>query len=77
MKKRLAETEARMLRLARTFPCLANAPGVDPWYADRLDEWAASSGPSDGEKCSARFILAVWSPDHEWHVGKFDLMEAL
>lgn len=64
-------------RLAQCFPCLRIAPGVDPWDANLLDEWAVSGEPSHGEKCSAQFVLAVWKPNHEWQSGKFDLMEAL
>lgn len=71
------EPENRIHLLAWKFPCLRHAPGVEPWNADRLDDWAASGGPSHGEKCSARFVLAVWNPNHEWQVGRFDLMEAL
>jgi hypothetical protein len=69
--------EVKIAQLARTFPCLRNAPGIEPWNANWLDDWAASGGPSHGEKCSARFILAVWNPDRGRHSSKFDLMEAL
>src|SRR4051794_33787856 len=66
----------RMTELARSFPCLANAPGVDPFRPEDLDRWAA--GPaSSGERVTARFVLAVWSPAAEWAAGKFDVMEAL
>jgi hypothetical protein len=71
------QTEAKIVWLALKFPCLRNAPGAEPWGANRLDDWAAGGGPSHGEKCAARFILAVWDPNHEWQSGRFDLMEAL
>lgn len=77
MHQTLNRSETEIARLARTFPCLRHAPGIDPWNADRLDTWAASGGPSHGEKCSAQFMLAVWNPDHAWRSGKFDLMEAM
>jgi hypothetical protein len=73
----LDRSETRIAQLARAFPCLRNAPGIEPWDANRLDDWAGSGGSSHGEKCSARFVLAVWNPDHDWQSGKFDLMEAL
>jgi hypothetical protein len=65
-----------MTKLARGFPCLKNAPGVDPFVPEALSRWAA--GPtSHGERITAQFLLAVWDPSYEWGAGKFDLMEAL
>lgn len=72
-----ARAQVGIVRLARSFPSLRHAPGVAPWDASRLDDWAARGGPSHGEKCSARFILAVLNPDHVWQSGRFDLMEAV
>lgn len=65
-----------MTELARSFPCLKNAPGVDPWDPAALDRWAA--GPaSHGERVTASFVLAVWDSSTDWACGRFDLMEAL
>lgn len=69
--------ENRVRLLAQTFPSLWNAPGVRPWNAVTVDEWASSGGPSHGELCTARFILSVWNPDEQWQCGRFDIMEAL
>jgi hypothetical protein len=66
----------RIEKLAAAFPSLRPAPGASPWDPLRLDAWAATSDPSDGERISAQFILAVWNPDEEWRSGRFDLMEA-
>ena len=66
----------RMRRLALEFPCLADAPGVRPWDAEALDRWAANP-VSHGERVTAQFLLAVWSPETPWQSGRFDLMEAL
>jgi hypothetical protein len=66
----------RMTDLAYTFPCLREAPGVDPFDPKELDRWAA--GPvSHGERVTASFVLAVWDPSATWEAGRFDLMEAL
>jgi hypothetical protein len=66
----------KMTAFAGGFPCLRNAVGVNPWDAEDLDRWAA--GPvSHGERVTAQFLLAVWSPEDEWRSGRFDLMEAL
>jgi hypothetical protein len=66
-----------MSTLAQTFPCLRNAPGIDPWDVNKLDEWASTPWPSHVEKCAAQFVLAVWNPDFKWKCGKFDIMEAM
>jgi hypothetical protein len=69
------ETKIRLL--AQTFPSLWKAPGISPWKACAVEDWAASGRPSHGELCTARFILAVWDPNYEWQCGRFDLMDAL
>lgn len=68
---------ARFEHLAKTFPCLRRAPGLDPWRPNTLDRWAASPSPSQGERVTARFLLTVWSPDEAWESGRFVLTEAL
>jgi hypothetical protein len=68
--------ERRIKRLAESFPCLRNAPGISSWHAERLDKWAASGKASHGEACTAKFILAVWDSDFDWQCGKFDLIDA-
>lgn len=71
-----ADLSERMTELARTFPCLRNAPGVSPWEPTELNRWAC--GPaSHGERVSARFLLAVWDRSTDWEAGRFDIMEAL
>lgn len=58
--------------LARQFPALKKAPGLDPWDPAILDEWAASDRQSTGTRAVVRFLLAVWngSPDF-WKCGPF------
>jgi hypothetical protein len=49
---------------------------VDPFDAEELDRWP--NGPvSHGERVSAQFVLAVWSPDERWKCGRFNRMEAV
>jgi hypothetical protein len=68
--------DRRMTALARSFPSMHNAPGIEPWRPPDLDRWAA--GPaSSGERVTARFLLAVWDPSAPWDCGPFDAMEAL
>ena len=75
------DVNARMAILAQTFPCMRGKVGVmdalPPWDAAAVDAWAAPGRPSHGERVTAQFLLAVWSPDHPWLCGKFDLMEAV
>ena len=71
-----ADPTRRMTELAWSFPSLCRAPGIDPFAVEHLDRWAAGVA-SHGEAVSARFVLAVWSPDEAWASGPFDLMEAL
>lgn len=67
-------TEARIRNLALSFQALLGAPGVDPWDALKLDQWAEGRA-SSGERQAARFVLSVWNR-HDW--GKqFILSEAM
>lgn len=70
------DDRARMTSLAKQFPVLENAPGVNDWNPIRLDEWATTVA-SSGERHAAAFILHVWNCHHEWQVGRFDVMYAL
>jgi len=67
----------KMEALALSFPSLGRAWGVSPWNVDEFAEWAAGPAPSSGMRCTARFVLSVWNPYHEWACGPFDLTEAL
>lgn len=46
--------------LARQFPALRNAPGLDPWKPELLDEWAASGGPSSGARAMVRLFQSPY-----------------
>jgi hypothetical protein len=66
--------EGRWAKLVRAFPCLRGKPGVDPWDAELLDEWATKA--SSGERLCAAFVLNVWNGYATWKVGEFDLVKA-
>lgn len=75
-----SQAKQKISALAMSFPSLRRADGVNPWDADRLDEWGA--GPrSHGERCAARFVLAVWSggliEECPWKSGPFDMVDAV
>lgn len=62
--------------LARQFPALKNAPGLNPWNPKALDEWASSGDASSGERAVVRFLLAVWNGSEDfWKVGPFRLID--
>jgi hypothetical protein len=71
------DLEAKMTALARTFPSMSSSPHVRLWDANSFDRWAGETPLSHGELMTARFLLAVWDPDHAWLCGRFDLMKAL
>jgi hypothetical protein len=80
-----------MTRLARLFPSLRDADGVEPWDSINLLRWALS-GKSHGEALAAKFVLSVWNSTTDWeeiardhgiitepdhHFSRFDLYEAM
>lgn len=73
MKRNPAEI---MTALARQFPVLKKAPGIDPWEPALLDEWAASDRQSTGAKVVTRFLLTVWNDStNYWKSGPFQLRD--
>lgn len=65
-----------MTDLALSFPSLEGAP-VDPFDADRLDEWAAAGGNGSGSQHAARFVLSVWNYQAERAAGPFVAVHAI
>lgn len=57
-------TEA-MTKLARMFPALRQAQGIEPWDALKLLQWACR-GVSHGELLAAKFCLMVWNRRANW-----------
>jgi len=71
--------DPRMTAIARSFPSLRGAPGVDPWDVNRLGEWAATSpAVTHGSRHAARFVLAAWNEDapESFGLGPFRMMRA-
>lgn len=66
---------ANMTILARMFPMLSQAPGIDPWEPRQLDKWAKTAWDEAGQH-AARFCLMVWNSRAKWKSGKFDLHTA-
>jgi hypothetical protein len=66
-----------MAALVLTFPSTTSAPPARFCDANSFDRWAAETPLSHGELVTARFLLAVWNPGHEWRFGRFDMMEAI
>lgn len=59
-------SDERMRRLARAFPSLADATGVDPWNLHQLMRWALTANLPRGATHAVRFVLQVWDPDLDW-----------
>lgn len=55
-----------MTRLARSFPSLQDASGIDPWNAMVFARWAIGPQMTAGSTHAARFVLQVWNPDTDW-----------
>lgn len=72
-----ADRVSRFRALCRSFPTLQSAPGIEPWDAEALDQWA--DGPACAPACrhAAAFVLAVWSPWKWWRVGPFQVVKAI
>lgn len=54
-----------MTRLAKLFPSLRDAPGVDPWSALKLLDWLSSAAATSGNTAAGLFVLGVWN-DEDW-----------
>jgi hypothetical protein len=70
----------RMLRLAGSFPTLAEKLGTYPranWDAGAFAEWTRKAGLCSGARHAAAFVLSVWNPSVRWSVGRFDAHRAL
>lgn len=69
-----AKVRVRWQKLVDSFD-MGYLAGLRPW--DALVADGDLTGRSDAEKAVVRFLLAVWNPNHEWQVGRFDLFDAL
>ena len=66
-----AELDDRMTALAESFPTLLDVPGVRPWSASTLCDWACSGEPVAAALAAARFVLSVWDSERDWRCGSF------
>lgn len=64
------DVHAAMTTLARLFPTLRDASGIDPFHLETFVRWLCS-GVSGGTRRAGRFLLHVWNPnaDHR-EVGR-------
>jgi hypothetical protein len=80
---------AAMTRLARSFPSLRDAFGVEPWDALAFIRWSDGPQLTTGMAHAIRFVLQVWNPSTDWretaaangidgsHLGPFNVVSAL
>lgn len=75
-----AEREAYIVQLARSFPTLTHADGLEPWSCGAFTSWALRNGGS-GSKHASRLVLMVWTGSNAWAqeegLGAFDVGAAL
>jgi hypothetical protein len=58
---------SKMDALARGFPSLRLAKGVDPWDPVEFLRWFCESGaPGHGAHHAVHFVLGVWNSDANW-----------
>lgn len=56
----------RMTTLARSFPSLEGAEGIDPWNPPLFMDWATREETDDKVVNAAGFLLSVWEGrDHD------------
>ena len=67
--------EQRMTQLARRFPCLEEADGIEPWNPEALIHWACGARSATGDLHAVRFVLQVWSPIGDWQGVAIDLLQ--
>ncbi|MFO0847141.1 MAG: hypothetical protein U0871_01090 [Gemmataceae bacterium] len=63
--------------LARSFPCLTDARGLDPWHPRSFDLWGLDPARSFEARYAVALILNVWNSRYRWSVGPFDAVYAL
>ena len=73
----VGDLDERMTALAEGFPTLCGAPGVRPWSASKLCDWACSPEPGSGALAAAQFVLSVWDAERDWRCGLFRLTQAV
>lgn len=67
----------RMSQLARSFPSLDKAKGLEPFNADAFEAWLRTSpAVTAGSRHAGRFVLSVFNPGR-YQVTSADLRESL
>jgi hypothetical protein len=68
----------KMSALARSFPTLEEAEGLEPFDAIRFDRWISSAAcQGSGALAAGRFILNLYNGHAPWMCGKFDFFDAI
>lgn len=60
------DSAEQMVRLARSFPSLRTADGLDPWNAVAFLAWAVGPACTSGSWHAAMFVLQVWNSTTDW-----------
>lgn len=65
--------EERLPSLARRFPCLEGARGLEPWDPEKLHRWAGARPGDSPASHAASLILNLWGSG-PW--DRFDILAA-
>jgi hypothetical protein len=63
----------RLASLARRFPCLEHARGIDPFDPNELHAWAVAQGSESAAFHAAALLCNLWG-DGPWE--RFDVLNA-
>ena len=66
--------EERLPSLARRFPSLVDANGLEPWAPGELHDWLVAQPGDSAARHSALLLLSLWG-EGEW--PPFNVVEAL
>ncbi|HEX6239874.1 MAG TPA: hypothetical protein VFZ61_03225 [Polyangiales bacterium] len=71
-----AERFRAVTELAEAFVSLAGAPGVRPFDARTLHDWAVEQPLDEAARCAVAFILHVADAGTRWRL-RFEVMQAM
>lgn len=66
----------RLATLARSFPTLRAAEGLEPWDPETFHQWVWSHCGSGGRH-AALFVLSVFNYNAEWDGERFSVVHAM
>src|SRR4051812_9818469 len=72
-----AEIGRQVTRVARLFPMLDTADGLEPFDPRKLERWAIENRVGHGCECAVRFVLDLFEHGRARTLPPFDVFEAM